>query len=739
MPAGLSGASPPNAASRPSAASPLAAAAPPAAGFTADWLGQRVVFADGALDRLPAEVGALGARRVLFIAGLAGAAPARAAALLGDRLAARWDDVRQHVPADLAVAVATEARRVRANAVVSLGGGSATGLAKICALQTGLPVVAVPTTYAGSEMTPVWGRTDGAVKQTGRDPRVLPKSVIYDPRLLTGLPPEFAGTSAMNALAHCVEALYAPAADPLTSLSALEAARLIAAALPVIMAPGASSGPARPAGTAVASPAGTGPDTAAQAGRALLWAACLAGRSFGTAGGSLHHSLCHLLGGQAGLPHAQTHAIVLPHVVAFLSAAIEPQLGRLAAVLGTDPTDVAGALWDLGAAAGSPAGLRALGLPASDLPAIAAALAERQPASPRPLSAADALAVVTAAWRGERPAPLSPALGDGQPGRIGQPGPDPGTGPQPGPDPQPEADPQPMSAAGLSAAVIDRLQQTPDPRLREVLTSLVMHLHGFVAEVRLSQDEWLAAVRFLTATGQICSDRRQEFILLSDTLGVSMLVDLLAGPSGSGSAGFATESTVLGPFYVPGSPERGYGASIAERPSGEPAWITGRVTDLDGRPIADATLDVWQNADDMLYAVQNTDAPQDNLRGLFRTRADGSFAFLGVRPTDYPIPDDGPVGRLLASTGRHPWRPAHIHVIVSAPGYRTVATHIFDSGSRYLASDAVFAVKSSLIRDFERHEPGGTAAVPEGVPPGAAWYSLRQDFLLSPVAAESGD
>ncbi|MFY9887796.1 MAG: dioxygenase, partial [Streptosporangiaceae bacterium] len=321
---------------------------------------------------------------------------------------------------------------------------------------------------------------------------------------------------------------------------------------------------------------------------------------------------------------------------------------------------------------------------------------------------------LTAAWHGERPAHAGTAPGQAEP----------------------------MSAADLTAAVTARLQATPDQRLRQIMTSLIRYLHGFVTDVRLTQGEWLAAIRFLTATGQICSDRRQEFILLSDTLGVSMLVDLLAGPSGEGAAGFATESTVLGPFYVPDSPERAYGASIAERPSGEPAFVTGRVTGIDGTPIEGARLDVWQNADDMLYAVQNPDSPADNLRGLFRTRADGSFAFLGVRPTDYPIPDDGPVGQSLASTGRHPWRPAHIHVIVSAPGYQSVATHVFDSASKYLDSDAVFAVKSSLVRQFERHEPlaGGQGVpdgtqVPDGVAPGEVWYSLRQDFLLSPISS----
>ena len=299
--------------------------------------------------------------------------------------------------------------------------------------------------------------------------------------------------------------------------------------------------------------------------------------------------------------------------------------------------------------------------------------------------------------------------------------------------PSPASSPTPMTAADLTGKVITGLTGTPDPRLRELVTELVLALHGFVAKVALTPEEWLAAIRFLTAAGQLCSEQRQEFILLSDTLGVSMLVDLLAGPAGSGEAGFATESTVLGPFYVPGSPDREYGASIAERPSGEPAWFSGRVTDVDGTPIAGATLDIWQNADDMLYTVQNPDAPPGNLRGRFRSRSDGSYAFLGVRPTDYPVPADGPAGALLAATGRHPWRPAHIHLIVSAPGHQSVATHIFDSASPYLDTDAVFAVKASLVRDFIRHEPDDDSGVPAGVPAGTAWYSLQQDFRLAPV------
>jgi len=675
------------------------------ADFAADWLGQRVVFSDGALDRLPDEVGRLDAERVLLIAGRHGGLGDRAAALLGGRVAARLADLRQHVPAELADAAVAKTRRTGAAAIVSVGGGSATGLAKICALETGLPMLAVPTTYAGSEMTPVWGRTEGVVKRTGRDLRVLPRTVVYDPSLLGGMPAALTGPSAMNALAHCVEALYAPAADPLTSLSAAEGARLIAAWLPAACV-----------------------DGSAEATRALLWAACLAGRAYGTAGGSLHHALCHLVGGFAALPHAKTHAVVLPHVVSFLGPAIEPALDRLAAAFSTRPASVAAAIWDLGASAGTPAGLRALGLAESDLSAVATALVKRGPASPRPLSEQDALALVTAAWHGTRPTPACPATG-----RQGVSHDSLGESSTPSRPMQQGA--TPMSGAELTAAVVERLQATPDPRLREVMTALITHLHGFVTDVRLTLDEWLAAIRFLTATGQISDDRRQEFILLSDTLGVSMLVDLLAEPASAGAAGFGTESTVLGPFYVADSPEREYGASIVERPSGELAAYTGRVTDTDGNPIAGATLDIWQNADDMLYAVQNPDAPPDNLRGLFGTRPDGSFAFLGVRPTDYPIPADGPVGQLLARTGRHPWRPAHIHVIVRAPGYQSVATHIFDADSKYLTSDAVFAVKASLIRTFQRHEPGAEPA-PDGVPPGQAWYSLQHDFRLSPARVD---
>jgi catechol 1,2-dioxygenase len=282
----------------------------------------------------------------------------------------------------------------------------------------------------------------------------------------------------------------------------------------------------------------------------------------------------------------------------------------------------------------------------------------------------------------------------------------------------------------ITAAVVERFEACGDPRLREVMQSLVRHLHAFAKEVDLSEGEWQVMIEQLTATGQITDERRQEFILWSDTLGLSMLVDALANQLPEG----ATESTVLGPFYVPGSPLRDHGANIAEEEAGVPAWVHGRILSVEGEPL-DAELDVWQNGDNRLYAVQDPDAPEDHLRGRFRTRPDGSFAFLAVRPVPYPIPDDGPVGKMLDATGRHPWRPAHIHMIARAPGHRTVTTHIFDEESEYLDSDAVFAVKPSLLRRFEPRS-ANDPETPEGVD--GEWVSLECDIVLTP-SAEAGE
>lgn len=288
---------------------------------------------------------------------------------------------------------------------------------------------------------------------------------------------------------------------------------------------------------------------------------------------------------------------------------------------------------------------------------------------------------------------------------------------------------RPVSPAEITERVLARFESTPDPRLREIMQALVTHLHGFVTDTGLTEAEWAEAIAVLTATGDITDDKRQEFILWSDTLGVSMLVDALAHLAPNG----ATESTVLGPFYVPGSPLREYGADISEQEAGTPAWVHGRVLDLDGNPIAGAELDVWQNGDNQLYAVQDAEAPDDHLRGRFITDAEGRFAFRAVRPVPYPIPDDGPVGRMLNATDRHPWRPAHIHVVVRAEGFASVTTHIFDATSTYLDDDTVFAVKPSLLREFvdrAADDPERPAGVEE------PWVSLELDLVLAPGESE---
>jgi hydroxyquinol 1,2-dioxygenase len=298
----------------------------------------------------------------------------------------------------------------------------------------------------------------------------------------------------------------------------------------------------------------------------------------------------------------------------------------------------------------------------------------------------------------------------------------------------------------ITERVLRSFDGCPDDRLRELMQVLTTHLHAFASEVGLTGAEWERAVAALTWTGEITDERRQEFVLWSDALGLSMLVDALdhgpggwgrsggpggpggpcgpGGPDGTRAALPPTESTVLGPFYVAGASRRDFGESIAaEGGAGVPVWVHGSVLGTDGEPIAAAELDVWQNGDDRLYAVQRPEAPEDHLRGRFETRVDGSFGFVAVRPVPYPIPDDGPVGQMLQATGRHPWRPAHIHIIVRAAGYRTLTTHIFDADSDYLDSDAVFAVKPSLVRRFSTDQP---------TPDGAPALSVRCDLVLSP-------
>jgi catechol 1,2-dioxygenase len=280
----------------------------------------------------------------------------------------------------------------------------------------------------------------------------------------------------------------------------------------------------------------------------------------------------------------------------------------------------------------------------------------------------------------------------------------------------------------ITDAAIASFDHCANPRTRLLLQSLTRHLHAFVSETRLTRTEWDEAIRVLTSTGEITDEHRQEFVLWSDALGVSMLVDAIETDRPAG----ATESTVVGPFWAEGSPLRGYGQSIAEEPGGDSLRVSGRVLALGGEPIADAEVDVWQNGVNRLYAVQDPDAPEAHLRGRFHTRADGTYAFVGIRPTPYPIPDDGPVGGMLAATGRHPWRPAHIHVAVAAEGFERLVTHIFDSKSEFLDSDAVFAVKPSLIKQLVRRAADDPER-PTGV--SGAWFSLEMDFVLAPTAA----
>ena len=278
----------------------------------------------------------------------------------------------------------------------------------------------------------------------------------------------------------------------------------------------------------------------------------------------------------------------------------------------------------------------------------------------------------------------------------------------------------------ITAEAVASFDDCPDPRLRELMQALTRHLHDLVAEVRLTREEWERAIAALTETGRITDGHRQEFILWSDALGVSMLVDAVATERPAG----ATESTVVGPFWAAGSPLRGYGESISEQPGGDPLWVHGRVLGVSGEPVPGAEIDVWQNAENRLYAVQDPEAPEAHLRGRFRSEEDGSYAFLAIRPTPYPIPDDGPVGTMLEATGRHPWRPAHLHIAVHAAGYEPVATHIFDADSDYLDSDAVFAVKQSLIKRFEPRDPADPDR-PDGV--SGPWFSLRTDLVLAEI------
>ncbi|HLI71359.1 MAG TPA: intradiol ring-cleavage dioxygenase [Ktedonobacteraceae bacterium] len=278
----------------------------------------------------------------------------------------------------------------------------------------------------------------------------------------------------------------------------------------------------------------------------------------------------------------------------------------------------------------------------------------------------------------------------------------------------------------ITQNVLDSMANAANPRLKQVMSSLVSHLHAFIREVDLTQEEWMLGIQFLTRTGQMCDEKRQEFILLSDVTGTSMLVDAVNHRLPAG----ATESTVFGPFYREGAPELPMGASISQNQRGEPVVVSGRVLSIDGTPIAGALLDIWETDENGLYEQQDPDQPDMNLRGKFRTDGEGRYCFIGIKPVSYSIPDDGPVGQLLQTLGRHPFRPAHIHLMISAEGFMTITTHLFVKGDPYLDSDAVFGTKDSLVVDFVRHDSQEEASRYQIAAP---FYTVEYDFVLQPL------
>ncbi|RKF50137.1 intradiol ring-cleavage dioxygenase [Paraburkholderia fungorum] len=286
----------------------------------------------------------------------------------------------------------------------------------------------------------------------------------------------------------------------------------------------------------------------------------------------------------------------------------------------------------------------------------------------------------------------------------------------------------------ITQAVIAAMSQCSNDRLRTVMTSLVQHLHSFARDVHLTEDEWFAAISFLTEVGHITDERRQEFVLLSDTLGLSMLVTT----QNNRKPAECTEATVLGPFFVPQAPRFENGEDISNGAAGAPCFVSGRVRGLDGAGVPHATLDVWQSDEDGFYDVQLPPGSEGDIepraRAQLQTDADGRFHFRSILAEAYPIPYDGPVGQMLDALGRHPWRPAHLHFWIQADGHEPLITHIFRNHDQYLDSDAVFGVRSTLIVDWLHHEPG---VAPDGTKMDVPFYTVEYEFVLNPLGAHA--
>lgn len=271
-----------------------------------------------------------------------------------------------------------------------------------------------------------------------------------------------------------------------------------------------------------------------------------------------------------------------------------------------------------------------------------------------------------------------------------------------------------LNQDNITQAVIARFSNTPDPRLKEIMISLVQHLHGFARDVKLTEEEWSKGIDFLTTAGHITNDNRQEFILLSDTLGLSMLTVAMNNDKPAG----CTEATVFGPFHVEDAPHYELGEDIANGAKGATCFVRGKVTSINGESIPGARLEVWQSDDDGMYDVQQPDLDHAQGRGILNADSQGRFHFKSILAVAYPIPHDGPVGQMLEATKNHPWRPAHLHFRIMAKGYETLVTHVFRNGDQYLDSDVVFGVRESLVADWNQ-QPDGT-------------YLLEYDFVLNP-------